>query len=112
MNASFDTPWKVTNEIIRRVTYPYLRLLFSLNKIQWGPGWKLYGVPIIQKHRRSIMRFGPGFSLRSSMRSNPLGANHPVILCTWQPGAVLEIGDNFAYDWRQFMRGESHRYRQ
>ncbi len=95
MNASFDTPWKVTNEIIRRVAYPYLRLLFSLNKIQWGPDWKLYGVPIIQKHRRSIMRFGPGFSLRSSTRSNPLGANHPVILCTWQPGAVLEIGANF-----------------
>ncbi len=95
MNAAFDTPWKVTNEIIRRVTFPYLRLLFSLHNIQWGLDWKIYGVPIIQKHRQSIMRFGPGFSLRSSTGTNPLGANHPVILCTWQPGAVLEIGANF-----------------
>jgi acetyltransferase-like isoleucine patch superfamily enzyme len=42
------------------------------------------------------MRFGPGFSLRSALQSNPLGPNHPVILCTWQPGAVLEIGADFA----------------
>ena len=42
------------------------------------------------------MQFGSGLSLRSSVRSNPLGANHPVILCTWQSRAVLEIGSDFA----------------
>jgi len=42
------------------------------------------------------MHFGDGFFLRSSVRSNPLGPNHPVILCTWQAGAMLEIGRNFA----------------
>ena len=41
------------------------------------------------------MRFGRGLRLRSSVHSNPLGPNHPVILCTWQAGAVLEIGDDF-----------------
>jgi acetyltransferase-like isoleucine patch superfamily enzyme len=41
------------------------------------------------------MRFGADLCLRSSVRSNPLGPNHPVILVTWQAGAVLEIGDNF-----------------
>jgi acetyltransferase-like isoleucine patch superfamily enzyme len=42
------------------------------------------------------MHFGDGFCLRSSLRSNPLGPNHPVILCTWQVGAVLNVGANFA----------------
>jgi len=95
MKDLFDTPWKISNESLRLLIYPYLRLLFSLQQIRWGPNWKIIGVPIIQKHRHSVMRFGSGFSLRSSKSSNPLGVNHPVILCTWQAGAVLEIGDNF-----------------
>jgi len=41
------------------------------------------------------MRFGEGLQLRSSVRSNPLGPNHPVILCVWQAGAILEIGHDF-----------------
>ena len=41
------------------------------------------------------MRFGGHLQLRSTLRSNPLGPYHPVILCTWQPGAVLEVGDRF-----------------
>jgi len=41
------------------------------------------------------MIFGDGLALRSSVHSNPLGPNHPVILCTWQTGAVLEVGANF-----------------
>jgi acetyltransferase-like isoleucine patch superfamily enzyme len=66
-----------------------------MNKIKWGKNWKFYGTPILQKHRQSSMRFGSGFSLRSTFRSNPLSPNHPVMLCTWQPDAILEIGDNF-----------------
>jgi acetyltransferase-like isoleucine patch superfamily enzyme len=34
--------------------------------------------------------------LRSSARSNPLSPNHPVVLATWLPGAVLEVGAQFA----------------
>ena len=41
------------------------------------------------------MRFGAALELRSSVRANPLGANHPVILCTWQDGALLGVGDHF-----------------
>jgi acetyltransferase-like isoleucine patch superfamily enzyme len=96
MREAINTPWKVTNTILRWIMTPYIRLLFGLNNIQWGTEWKIFGVPIIQKHRQSVMRFGPGFSLRSSAWSNPLGINHPVILCTWQEGAALEIGDDFA----------------
>lgn len=95
-NYAFDTPWKITNAVCSWIDWPRVRLLFAMNRIPWGTGWHFSGVPIIQKHRRSLMRFGSGLSLRSSVSSNPLGPNHPVILCTWQPGAVLEIGDNFA----------------
>jgi acetyltransferase-like isoleucine patch superfamily enzyme len=91
-----DTPWKIWNEIWRWIAYPRVRLLFALNGIAWGSGWRVHGVPIIQKHRHSQMIFGPGLGLRSSVRSNPLGPNHPVVLTTWQAGAVLEIGANFA----------------
>jgi acetyltransferase-like isoleucine patch superfamily enzyme len=41
------------------------------------------------------MVFGDRLQLRSTARANPLGANHAVILCTWQAGAVLEIGADF-----------------
>lgn len=91
-----DTPWKVWNEIWRRLAWPRVRLMFALNRIEWGDNWRFYGAPIIQKHRDSQMSFGPGLSLRSSTRSNPLSPNHPVVLATWQSGAVLEVGVRFA----------------
>src|SRR5512138_2764396 len=91
-----DTPWKIWNQFVYWFAYPYLRMLFAFNGISWRKGWRLYGIPIILKHRRSLMEFGSGLSLRSTLSSNPLGANHPVILCTWQENACLQIGVNFA----------------
>ena len=95
MNNILDTPWKIKNGISRLIIFPYIRLLIMYNRISWGNNWRIFGIPIILKHRKSVMRFGSNFCLRSTLRSNPLGSNHPVILCTWQEGAVLEIGDNF-----------------
>ena len=83
------------NEFMRMLFYPYIRILFSWNQIAWGKSWKIYGVPIIHKHRGSTIQIGSNLALRSTVRSNPLGTNHPVILCTWQAGAILEVGDNF-----------------
>lgn len=91
----FDTPWKMGNDLHRRLVYPYVRLLFARYEIGWGEGWRMYGVPIIQRHRDSVMQFGPRLQLRSALRSNPLGPNHPVFLTTWQAGAVLKIGGDF-----------------
>lgn len=91
----FNTPWKIWNNLLLWLVLPRVKLCFFLNSISWGNDWRFYGTPIIQKHRRSVMRFGPGLNLRSSIRSNPLGTTHPVILCTWRAGAVLEIGANF-----------------
>lgn len=93
---SFSTPWKIGNWLGSWMVYPWARLLFAANGIRWGKRWHFYGLPIIQKHRQSVMQFGCGLNLRSSAVSNPLGPNHPVILCTWEPGAVLEVGDGFA----------------
>jgi len=90
-----DTPWKIGNELARWLTWPLARWLCLLNGIAWGEGWRFYGLPVIQKHRRSEMRFGRRLALRSCLTSNPLGPTHPVILCTWRAGAVLEIGDDF-----------------
>ena len=92
---AWNTPWKVWNELWLWLVYPRVRLLFAYNNIPWGHGWRLHGVPIIQKHRNSRMTFGPGLRLRSSLRSNPLSPNHPVVLATWQAEAVLDIGANF-----------------
>ena len=94
-SQAWVAPWKVRNEIRRWLAVPGARLLFWMNGIHWQPGWRFYGLPIIQKHRRSHMCFGPGLQLRSSLTSNPLGANHPVILATWQADACLEVGANF-----------------
>jgi hypothetical protein len=91
----WNTPWKVWNEFWRWLAYPRVRLRFAISGIPWGCGWRFYGVPIIQKHRRSQMTFGPGLQLRSSVHSNPLGPNRPVVLATWSRDAVLEIGANF-----------------
>lgn len=96
MKESLNTPWKIWNGLCRLSIHPIARLLFIANNIPWGSDWSFYGLPIIQKHRQSVMRFGTGLSLRSKDSSNPMGPNHPVILCTWMPGSSLEIGDNFA----------------
>jgi len=92
---AFDAPWKIWNELERWLCHPLVRLIFATSDIRWGSDWRFYGIPIIQKHRRSQMSFGPGMRLRSALRSNPLGPNHPVMLCTWQEGARLDIGADF-----------------
>ena len=86
-------PWKAGNEIRRWLILPLA--WWALRGIKVGGGWRLYGLPIIQRHRHSQMRIGRRLNLRSRPRSNPLGANHPVIISTRRAGAQLIIGDDF-----------------
>ena len=95
VSMALDTPWKARNEIERLLLLPLARLQFGLAGVAWGTGWRLYGLPIIQKHRRSTFVIGAGLELRSTVRANPLGATHPVILSTRRPGAILQIGGHF-----------------
>lgn len=86
-------PWKAGNEIRRWLILPLA--WWALRGIEIGRGWRLYGLPIIQRHRHSQIRIGRGLNLRSTPRSNPLGAYHPVIISTRRKGARLTIGDDF-----------------
>jgi acetyltransferase-like isoleucine patch superfamily enzyme len=92
---ALDTPWKAVNEIERLLLWPLARLRFAAAGVAWGAGWKLYGLPIIQRHRQSTLTMGPRLSLRSTLRSNPLGPDHAVILSTRRAGSVLQIGADF-----------------
>lgn len=107
IDSSWNTSWKIWNEIKRRITYPWIRFLFLLNGINWGENWRIFGAPIIQKHRQSEMIFGNNMQLRSTTQSNPLGPYHPVILCTWQPKASLIVGDHFAMTGGSLCASES-----
>jgi acetyltransferase-like isoleucine patch superfamily enzyme len=91
-----DTPWKGINELRRWLCYPFVRTLFLVYAIRWRKGWKLYGMPILQKHRKSTLKIGDYLQLRSYRSSNPLGPTHPVTLCTWKSEAILTIGDRFS----------------
>ena len=88
-----EMPWKVSNELRRWLILPLAR--WSLRSAEIGSGWRCYGLPIIQRHRRSQLRIGRNMELRSTPASNPLGPNHPVIISTRRPGAALIIGDDF-----------------
>jgi acetyltransferase-like isoleucine patch superfamily enzyme len=96
LSEALDTPWRIWNEFGRIALSPYVRLLFALNQIPWKSGWRIFGVPVIQKHRRSSILAGVNLQLRSTRRANPLGIGHPVVLATIKEGAQLKIGDNFA----------------
>ncbi len=95
LRAAWEMPWKARNEIARLLLWPWVRLQFALAGVRWGRGWRLYGAPILQVHRRATLRIGDRLELRSAVRSNPLGPNHPVILSLRRPGAALTIGDDF-----------------
>jgi acetyltransferase-like isoleucine patch superfamily enzyme len=87
-------PWKALNEVERLLLLPLAHLQAAIAGVQWGPGWKFYGLPILQKHRRSTWRIGARLNLRSTARSNPLGPHRPCILSTRTAAALLEIGDD------------------
>lgn len=95
LRMALDTPWRVRLELRRLASWPVARLIFALAGVRWGRGWRFYGVPILQKHRRSTLLIGDGLELRSIPHSNALGPFHPVILSTRRPGARLVIGRGF-----------------
>jgi acetyltransferase-like isoleucine patch superfamily enzyme len=95
--TTLDTPWRAANELRRVMALPYIRLLFWLHGIRWGPGWRIYGMPIIQRWRGSQIHIGRNVSLRSWYSTNPLAPNHPVVLATRSAGAVIRIGDDCGF---------------
>jgi len=92
IRAAWQTPWKAGNEVSRIASWPLLRLYFALHGVPWGSGWRIYGLPIIQRHRWSRISIGGEFEMRNSRASSPLGVQHPCILATRSSAAVIEIG--------------------
>lgn len=95
VRAAWAMPWKARNEIARLLLWPWARLRFALAGLPWGPGWRLYGMPILQVHREAAVTLGARLCLRSSVRSNPLAPAHPVVISARRPDVVLSIGDDF-----------------
>lgn len=91
-----NTPWKIHNQITRIINYPFVRLVFFFSGVKWGDKWRIFGIPIILRHRDSSLTIGKSLQLRSTSTSNPLGVNHKVIFTTWEKGASISIGNNFS----------------
>ncbi len=92
-----NMPWTAGLELRRRLAWPLIRVQFAWHGIDWGKNWKIFGRPILQKHRGSRIVLGDGLSLRSWPRSNPLAPTSPVVLSTRRVEAVLEIGTDCGF---------------
>lgn len=90
----FNTPWKVWDLIKSFINEPFYRIYFLLNGVSYGKRWRLYGKPIIHKHKGSKIIIGNDLVLRNNFSSNPLGINHATILTTWLKGAFIKIGND------------------
>ncbi len=73
-------------------------MIFCLCKgLRWQSGWRLYGLPLIQrKGRGSKIRIGRGFVACSDPRKNSLGVFQRVTIKTIAHGAEVFIGDDVA----------------
>ncbi len=89
-----DRPWLLRTELRRLAALPWIRAGFAWHGIAWGDGWRILGMPVIQRQRGSRIALGAGLVLRSWPRTNPLMPHHPVVLATRNAGAVIQIGDD------------------
>lgn len=87
-----DMPWAATNALRRLLALPYARVYFWLCGVTWGRRWRVFGTPMIQRFRGSIIEIGNGVSLRSWRSSNPLASGKPITLSTRSTDAVIRIG--------------------
>jgi acetyltransferase-like isoleucine patch superfamily enzyme len=92
-----DMPWVASMGVRRLLAWPLIRAQFAWHGIEWGQDWKIFGRPIIQRHRGSRIALGDGLTLRSWPRSNPLAPTAPVVLSTRRADTVIEIGDDCGF---------------
>jgi acetyltransferase-like isoleucine patch superfamily enzyme len=90
----FFSPWKLFNEVRRLLEFPFIYFNFWIHHVSWKKGWRIYGQPLLQLHRKSRVKIGINLEIRSFFGSNPLGPTHPTILSTRSSHAKLVIGDN------------------
>jgi hypothetical protein len=91
-SKALDMPWVAWGEVFRLFAYPYIRALFALHGIRCGKGWRVWGMPVIQRYRGSQITLGDGLWLRSWRRSNPVLPHNPVVLATRSSSAKIWVG--------------------
>lgn len=89
-----DSPWKLVNEVLMYLIKPFVLLYLEIKGVEIGDNSKFYGFPKIYKTRDSTIKIGSNFECRNWWFSNPLGINHPLILCTWDKNAKILIGND------------------
>ena len=94
MQEIYNSPWKITSELRRLFILPSVWLYFKMSGIAWNDDWKVYGMPILQRHRKSLIEIGQGMYLRSFAAANPLGPYRPAILTTRSSKACIKIGND------------------
>lgn len=87
-----DMPWILVNEARRVMATPFIWLGFRLHGIRLRKGWRIFGMPIIQKYRASTIEIGEQVEMRSWRSSNPLAPYHPVVLATRSASARIQLG--------------------
>lgn len=97
LDKARQMPWLASLDTRRLLAWPLVRAQFAWHGIGWGRGWKIFGRPIVQRHRGSDIRLGDGLYLRSWPKSNPLAPNHPVVLATRSASAAIVVGDDCGF---------------
>lgn len=85
-------PWVLGNEIKRLLAWPWIYTGFLIHGIKPKTGWRIFGMPIIQKYKGSTIQIGANVEMRSWRSTNPLVPYHPVVLSTRTASARIEIG--------------------
>lgn len=97
LQKALDTPWRFTNEFRRLLALPFIRLMFGVQGVTWGRGWRIFGMPVIQRHRGSTIELGDRLTLRSWITTNPLAPNHAVVLATRTHTAIIKVGSDCGF---------------
>lgn len=97
LGKMLDTPWRAQNELRRHLATPLIRARFALHRVHWGKGWRIFGMPVIQRHRGSRIELGDRLELRSWPASNPLTPVHRVVFATRTSHAEIRVGHDCGF---------------
>ena len=62
--------------------------------VDFGPGCRFYGLPIIRRAPDSVIEVGPRCRLRSLQSSNLVGVNRRCVIATLRPEARIVLGSD------------------
>jgi acetyltransferase-like isoleucine patch superfamily enzyme len=97
MNELINMPWRISNNGRRILAIPFIWFGFALNGVKWRSGWRIFGMPTLQRYRGSEISFGDGLWLRSWHASNPLAPNHACVFATRSANSVIRVGNNCGF---------------